>query len=80
MLGESREVVHCICRDGYTNHEGIKITSTYPSQTADLITLYPNNILIYPNNLISNPFEMTEKHIITLENKGWKKIEKIFCE
>ena len=65
MLGETRKVVHISCMDGYTTPDGITLKTEIPQQPADLITLYPV------------PFEMEEKHIRTLEQRGWGKIQKI---
>ena len=59
-----RYIIQCLYNDGYETYNGIKIGNEYPSQPADLITLH----------LV--PFEMTEQHLETLENKGWEKIEK----
>ena len=66
MMGETREIVHCLCRDGFETKNGIMIKTEYPSQPDDLITLFPV------------PFEMTEQHLKVLENKGWGKITRIF--
>ena len=66
MMDETWNIIHCICTDGYKTKNGIKIKTEYPSQPANLITLYP--IL----------FEMTEQHLGTLKSKGWGKIEKNF--
>ena len=66
MMGETREIVHCICCNGFETKNGIKIKTEYPSQPDDLITLYPV------------PFEMTDQHLKALESKGWGKITRIF--
>ena len=41
MMGETREIVHCIYCNGFETKNGIKIKTEYPSQPDDLITLYP---------------------------------------
>ena len=66
VMGEIREIVHCICCNGLETKNGIRIKTEYPSQPDDLITLYPV------------PFEMTEQHLKALESKGWGKITRIF--
>ena len=65
LLGETRQIVHFFCMDGYTTPDGITLKSEIPEQPADLINLYPV------------PFEMEERHIKSLEERGFGKIQKI---